>query len=80
MVADFLAYSYKMMRVPDGVGLDGYPITPPKKGEAGLTFLGLEKDALSALKLQMQQDHLALRAYKRTRNKDGIKRHLSHSS
>ncbi|HEV8680068.1 MAG TPA: hypothetical protein VGQ90_11890 [Stellaceae bacterium] len=65
MVADFLAYSYKMMRIPGGIGLDGYPETAPKKGEAGLTFLGLAPNALQRLKLEMQQDRLFVRAYKR---------------
>jgi len=65
MVADFLAYSYKMMRVPGGIGMDGYPETVPKNGEAGLTFLGLAPDALHQIKLEMQQDRLAVRAYNR---------------
>jgi hypothetical protein len=65
MVADFLAYTYRMMRAPGGVGLDGYPEAVPKKGQAGLTFLDFPDDYLAQLKLQMQQDRLAVRAWRK---------------
>lgn len=71
MVADFLAYSYKLMRAPGGIGLGGYPVSEPKKGEAGLTFVGLQPGALANLKLEMQRDKLAARAYKRQRGVSG---------
>jgi hypothetical protein len=65
MVADFLAYTYRMMRAPGGVGLDGYPEATPQKGQAGLTFLDFPDGYLAQLKLQMQEDKLAVRAWKR---------------
>jgi hypothetical protein len=68
MVADFLAHSFAMMKRPGGMGIQGYAeVTPePNKGEAGLTFLELGPNSLPELKLQMQRDHLARRAYNRS--------------
>jgi hypothetical protein len=67
MVADFLAHTYALMLRPGGIGIAGYAdaAPAPRKGDAGLTFLELEADSLSALKLEMQRERWARQAYAR---------------
>jgi len=69
MLADFLAYTYSLMRASKAAGVIDYAdVTPePSKGDAGLSFLELLPDALEGLKRDFEQDRQEMIAAWRSR-------------